>query len=324
MNPKQLESLTHYLTCSYKELKIIKSQTDKIKSNHWGDEHESVLSLWEKSEYLKDLLDLFSKNHNLKKSSLLTIKKSEETLGNLYKKYFLSQKSPKSKKHEFEFGDFSPKFETQIKDAEHVLTIISPDKQKFQKQTSSIQQALNAIKTLSPKSYERFWHFTHTIIPVNNRNIVSYSLQSLPGYSYINLYHRDRLDLMDDLLHENGHHHLNAILRCHTLFNEEDPTLYYSPWRQQMRPLRGIYHAYFTFFWAFYLYRDLFENLELARLHLKLNKTEIKKIESRYHEERRLLFQAYDTLKECRKDKLINTDGWKIVQKLQRELIKSV
>lgn len=324
MNPLQLQSLGHYLLCSFSELEKINLKTVKIKSKQWSGDHEEVLTLWEKTEYLKDLLDLYSKNQDLKKASTHIINNSETTLYHLYKKYFEGSSTFKVKKHQLELADFHPQYKTHVRDNENLLTFISPDKTKYLKQTTNIQQALTSIKMFSPKSYERFWHFTHTIVPINNPRIVSYSLQSLPGFSYINLYNRDRLDLMDDLLHENGHHHLNAILRCHDLFNEDDPTLYYSPWRQQMRPLRGIYHAYFTFFWAFYLYRDLFENIEQIKNDLELNKAEIKKIERRFHEEKRLLFQAYDTLTECRKDKLINNEGWKIVKLLHKNLLETI
>ncbi|MDD4974505.1 MAG: hypothetical protein PHY93_09165, partial [Bacteriovorax sp.] len=76
----------------------------------------------------------------------------------------------------------------------------------------NISKALANIKKVAPHLYTTFKSFTHTIVPVDEKGIVSYSMQSLPGYSSINMYDRDQLDLMDDLLHENGHHYLNTFL----------------------------------------------------------------------------------------------------------------
>jgi len=82
-------------------------------------------------------------------------------------------------------------------------------------------------------------------------------MQSLPGYSSLNMFDRDQIDLMDDLLHENGHHYLNTFLNHQDLINEDDDKIYYSPWRKALRPVRGIYHATFTFFWALELFYQL-------------------------------------------------------------------
>lgn len=125
-----------------------------------------------------------------------------------------------------------------------------------------INSALDIIENFSPKCFLAFENFTKVIVPVNEKNVVSYSMQSLPEFSCLNTFDRDFVDLIDDLIHENGHHVLNSILNFQSLMNEDDDKIYYSPWRRALRPVRGIYHAVFTFYWALELFSNLFENLE--------------------------------------------------------------
>jgi hypothetical protein len=161
------------------------------------------------------------------------------------------------------------------------------DKKKADTHLGRINQALNLIKTYSPESYELFAIFTKRIVPIKQKEFVSYSLQALPGHSFINLYNRDDLDLMDDLLHENGHHHLNQYLILEEPLREDPDQIYYSPWRRSLRPIRGIYHAHLTFFFALKLYHDLSLALLEDRLDwpMPMTSKERNKIFLRYAEE---------------------------------------
>jgi HEXXH motif-containing protein len=89
---------------------------------------------------------------------------------------------------------------------------------------------------------------TRRIIPLKARGVVSFSYRHRPGLSFVNCFHRDNLDLIDDLIHENSHHHLNLLLRKHELYRgDRNEQVFYSPWRRSLRPIRGILHATFTF-----------------------------------------------------------------------------
>ncbi|MCK6595906.1 MAG: HEXXH motif-containing putative peptide modification protein [Bacteriovoracaceae bacterium] len=173
----------------------------------------------------------------------------------------------------------------------------------------NINKALDRIKKYAPHLFTTFKSFTHTIVPVNEEGIVSYSMQSLPGYSSINLFNRDQIDLMDDLLHENGHHYLNTYLNFQELINEDDDKIYYSPWRKALRPVRGIYHATFTFYWAL----ELFVNLNKSTS-TEFTKEEKIKIKTRLVEEYLMLEYCSQDLKHAFKNKKINKDGWKLIQ----------
>jgi hypothetical protein len=180
-----------------------------------------------------------------------------------------------------------------------------------------IEKALEAIKKYSPDSYKTFLNFTHTILPVDEPGVVSYSLQNLPGYSCINLFERDFIDLMDDLIHENGHHYLNTYLNFCELINEDDEKIYYSPWRNALRPIRGIYHACFTFFWALHLFGNLFRNIEKMNF---LTPNEKRKVASRFVEEYLMLNYCLPDLKHAFNHKKINSEGMRLVRSIYAQI----
>jgi hypothetical protein len=182
----------------------------------------------------------------------------------------------------------------------------------------SIIKALANIKLAAPHLLDTFKSFTHTIVPVDEKGIVSYSMQSLPGYSCINMFDRDSIDLMDDLIHENGHHYLNTYLNHIDLINEDDDKIYYSPWRKALRPIRGIYHAVFTFYWAL----DLFSNLKIAsdKKSINFNKNEKIKIYSRFIEEFYMLSYCRQDFDHAFKNKRVNKDGLNLINSIYNRI----
>jgi hypothetical protein len=192
-----------------------------------------------------------------------------------------------------------------------VLPHCEVGEKKIEDLKKNIIKALGNIKKAAPHLYTTFKSFTHTIVPVNEKGIVSYSMQSLPGYSCINMFDRDSLDLMDDLLHENGHHYLNTYLNHVDLINEDDDKVYYSPWRKALRPIRGIYHATFTFFWAMELYANL--SLAADKKILTFTKDEKVKIKSRFLEEFYMLTYCRSDFTHAFKNKRVNKDGLALI-----------
>jgi hypothetical protein len=111
-----------------------------------------------------------------------------------------------------------------------------------------IRQALLAIQQAWPDGYRTLARLTNRIVPLKAKGVVSFSYRHRPGLSFINCFDRDDLDLVDDLIHENSHHHLNLLLRQAVLYKKDhNQEIFYSPWRRSLRPLRGILHATFTF-----------------------------------------------------------------------------
>ena len=115
-------------------------------------------------------------------------------------------------------------------------------------QVVRIARAWKAIRLAWPKAHRILELLTSHIVPLKARGVVSFSYRHRPGLSFVNCFHRDNLDLLDDLIHENSHHHLNLLLRKQVLYRgDHNQQIFYSPWRRSLRPGRGILHATFTF-----------------------------------------------------------------------------
>ncbi|MFM8552898.1 MAG: aKG-HExxH-type peptide beta-hydroxylase [Nitrospiraceae bacterium] len=116
------------------------------------------------------------------------------------------------------------------------------------KAAKRITQALAVIKAAWPEGYRLFRRLTERIVPLKATGVVSFSYRHRPGLSFINTFDRGQLDLIDDLIHENSHHHLNLLLRKFDMRRgDHHQEIFYSPWRRSLRPLHGILHATFTF-----------------------------------------------------------------------------
>ncbi|WP_455371520.1 aKG-HExxH-type peptide beta-hydroxylase [Petrachloros mirabilis] len=116
------------------------------------------------------------------------------------------------------------------------------------KQVARITRAWEAIGRAWPEGHAVLELLTSRIVPLRATGVVSFSYRHRPGLSFINCFDRDNLDLIDDLIHENSHHHLNLLLRKHVMYHgDRNQQIFYSPWRRSLRPIRGILHAAFTF-----------------------------------------------------------------------------
>jgi HEXXH motif-containing protein len=125
-------------------------------------------------------------------------------------------------------------------------------------QIARIARAWQAISRAWPQGHAILELLTSRIIPLKAAGVVSFSYRHRPGLSFINSFERDNLDLIDDLIHENSHHHLNLLLRKHVLYHRDhNQQIFYSPWRRNLRPIRGILHATFTFTMGVLLFERL-------------------------------------------------------------------
>ena len=115
-------------------------------------------------------------------------------------------------------------------------------------QVKRINRAWTIIQEAWPEGHGVLSLHTSRIVPLKAKGVVSFSYRHRPGLSFINCFDRDNLDLVDDLIHENSHHHLNLLLRKYVMYQgDRNQQVFYSPWRRSLRPFRGILHAAFTF-----------------------------------------------------------------------------
>lgn len=284
-------------------------------------QEDEVFERWNKSEFADVFLKQLNKGQSVGKASQFTAAHLDRHLVQLGNRHILKIKAPLTAyRPQTSLGDYlkgkttSKLLETTLHLENKELVLMTKTLKEMKDFSSRIDRALQIIREFSPGSWERFQAFTEVIIPIKQEEFVSYSHQELPGTSMINLYHRDFVDLLDDLIHENGHHHLNYYLNLGRLIEEPIDNLYYSPWRRTLRPLRGIYHAYFTFFWAFKLFADLAEHSELKHPAHTFSNEEKEKILWRAVEEFHMLSYSYKDLVWARRHGLIADEGWALVQ----------
>ncbi len=309
---------------------FFQSKTDDLSTapDFFGKVDDEVFEKWNKSEFADYFLKSINQGKALKKASQDTLVVLDRHLVTWAQRHL--ERVEVSHRHyryqtslgEIERGgNISRLLSTTLHLQGKDLQIMTPTLKEMKKVSLRIEVALKVIQKFSPDSWERFKAFTDVIIPIKQKQFVSYSHQELPGYSMINLGDRDFVDLMDDLLHENGHHHLNYYLNLGKLIDEPQDFIYYSPWRRTARPLRGLYHAYFTFFWAFKLFSDLAKSKEMDSIWYLFSKTEKEKIYWRAVEEFHMLDYSYEELKWARHQGLIKKSGWDLIQE-QRMILQ--
>jgi len=312
-----------------KDFNFFNSAAPDLGKKDFGDKEEIVFEKWNNSEFADVFLKSLNKGNFLGKASLQTLNVFDNHLFTFAERN-IARKDKLSKHYRVQssLGEvkkgkkISRLLETTLHIEGKDLRLMTSSLKEMKTFSQRIEVALKIIKKFSPTSWERFVTFTDIIIPIKQPQLVSYSHQDLPGHSMLNLYHRDFVDLMDDLLHENGHHHLNYYLNLGKLIDEPVEQIYYSPWRRTLRPLRGIYHAYFTFFWAFKLFADLSKAEDVDSIFYLFKKEEKEKIIWRAVEEYWMLEYTYQDLVWARKQGLINDTGWTLIDGQKKELNK--
>ena len=95
---------------------------------------------------------------------------------------------------------------------------------------------------------------TWRVVPVTAWATVSYSSARQPGIVYIDVKSAPLLRLAEDLVHETTHARVHEIEALAPLVaasaresSEGTEPRFYSPWRREWRPLRGLVHAVCTF-----------------------------------------------------------------------------
>lgn len=316
---KQVEALLFFIS----------QNSNGSSDEEFSSADDAIFEKWNNSEFADVFLKFLNKRMPLRKASLATAKIFDEHLVSLGNFHLL--KTPSSlKNYRFQpsLGDIKNKnkvsklLETTLHLDGKELNLHTASLKEMKNFSTRIEVATRVIRRFSPSSWERFSAFTEIIIPIKQEEFVSFSHQELPGTSMINLYHRDFVDLLDDLLHENGHHHLNYYLNLDKLIDEPIDNIYYSPWRRTLRPLRGIYHAYFTFFWAFKIFSDMVNSKELDSIWYLFSENEKEKIIWRAVEEFWMLDYSFVDLTWARKQGLISDVGWDLIKEQQTQVTK--
>jgi HEXXH motif-containing protein len=197
------------------------------------------------------------------------------------------------------------------------------------KQIARIGRASRAIRRAWPEGHALLTLLTSRVIPLDAPGVVSFSYRHRPGLSFINCFDRDNLDLIDDLVHENSHHHLNLVLRKHVLYHRDrNQQIFYSPWRRTLRPLRGILHATFTFTMGALLFARLSAWRETRRgkpqwREAGLTARHLVRARFRCLEEIESVRYSLLDLEEARRLKWITTAGARLVKQLEEAIVSA-
>ena len=197
------------------------------------------------------------------------------------------------------------------------------------RQAARIVRAWQTIREAWPEGHALLELLTSRVIPLNAPGVVSFSYRHRPGLSFINCFERDNLDLIDDLIHENSHHHLNLLLRKHVLYHRDrNQQIFYSPWRRTLRPLRGILHATFTFTMGALLFARLSAWAETRRgmaqwREAGLTGRQLVRARFRCFEEVESVRYSLLDLEYARRLKWITTAGARLVKQLERAIVST-
>jgi hypothetical protein len=180
-----------------------------------------------------------------------------------------------------------------------------------------VQSTLEKYRTYLPFYYDFLKCYTSAIVNICDEDMVSHSTEELPGFTFINFGNRSDVELIDDLIHENGHHFLNTFLAQDELFEESSEAVFFSPWRKTLRPIRGIYHAYCTFMWAAYLFHDLLSNEKFVA---EFSSEQLAHFKIRLFEELKMLEIAKIEMQKAFKEKSITVRGKEVLDMFDSEM----
>jgi len=176
------------------------------------------------------------------------------------------------------------------------------------------------VRLAWPEAHAEILAHTFVVVPVRERGLVSYSLASRPGVSFINVSGKTLVDLADDLLHETAHHRLHSLQEIEVLLVPGPETAevqaFDSPWRGTRRPLHGILHGGYTFLYRAELFSRL---LRATRSHPRLFAPLLRPrgtawIGRELRRERRMISEAMRDLERAGREGLLKPAGRRLVR----------
>jgi HEXXH motif-containing protein len=111
-----------------------------------------------------------------------------------------------------------------------------------------VRKAVAFLDKIWPEAAEMIRARTWRVVPVAVPATVSYSSARQPGIAYIHVKSAPVVRMAEDLVHETTHIRLHEIEALRPVVTRRAlASVFYSPWRREWRPLRGLVHAVCTF-----------------------------------------------------------------------------
>lgn len=129
----------------------------------------------------------------------------------------------------------------------------------------NVNHALALIKAIAPCLYGQINNLIDLIVLTTSCKAglqTSFSSRECIGIIFCS--NKSRLDVLECLIHEYGHNELNTILQFQPITPfETDTAILYSPWRDDPRPMLGLFHAAYVFTKLLIFYRHALLRQEL-------------------------------------------------------------
>lgn len=128
--------------------------------------------------------------------------------------------------------------------------LLAPGNQFQHQNQDKLEQAIDLLEKYQPDVFNQFCQFLRVIAVKpfeDDSDFYNVSHSDLPGAFIVTL-SEARFELVENLIHE-FHHNRLFFLEEYGAFLEdsEDEASFYSPWRQDPRPLYGILHAAYVY-----------------------------------------------------------------------------
>ena len=184
--------------------------------------------------------------------------------------------------------------------------IFEEDVSVIEKGTRLIQQALKIIDEFNPALLDEIKKISPVILFIQDpmahpEKFVSFSDNVVPGALYVCIRHSlgfaDPYDLADSIIHEHRHQKLYLLENFQKVIVSDVPYVS-SPWREEPRPVSGLFHAVFVFYELQNFWNFVYKSSDLATS---------RKAFREYQKDLEMLAEGISTLYDCRLTKIGNS-----------------
>jgi hypothetical protein len=131
-------------------------------------------------------------------------------------------------------------------------------------------EALDLIRSADPDLYEEIESIIGWYVPVRTNDIKihrSFTVERMPGVIFLSEALNSTL-LAEAIVHEFYHAVLHVLTETQDVFGQVDPEQrFYSPWRDDARPLSGLFHALYVFSGVFVFYSRVTSSAQHVKHH---------------------------------------------------------
>lgn len=158
------------------------------------------------------------------------------------------------------------------------IQAVTPNIPRAEQQAAMIGNALNLIGAVDPSMGERISRSVNWYVPIGTDSPDthrSFSAANLVGLIFLSEASND-LQLAEAIVHEFHHNELFAYSHVVPLIDCASDRLFYSPWREDARPLYGLIHAIFVFAGVCDFYRcvEVSPEFEMHHKHFRKRRSE--------------------------------------------------